>query len=299
MTTLLELILPASMVKPFILLAVFVAVMIILRFFYKGIETKIIAGFQNQMTHLHTQMDRDFIRIKMETLKKIFYGYYAFWFFGGVAAALPHLLIGLALGPILVFIMSKVPNVMLSIYHNQRINRFGLQMVDALTLMANGLRSGLNISQVIDLVSQEMPNPISQEFKLIISETQLGKSVEESFLTLTTRIPTEDVEMLSTAINILRETGGNLAETFDTIVHTIRERIKIKNKISALVTQGIVQGAIIMMLPFGLAIMLYMIDPAQVEPMFTTPLGLAMVGAMLFLQLLGGLAIWKIIDVKV
>lgn len=298
-TNILRAILPDVLVKPFVLLLVFVAVMVLVRLYYERVASRLSNSFENQIKKLSQDLDRDFIRLKVDTLKKIFYGYYAFWFIAGFGVALPHFAIGILVGLVWPLMMSRVPGVLARAYHKRRVGRFGYQLIDALTLMSNGLRSGLNISQVIDLVSQEMPNPISQEFKLILSETQLGTSIEEAFNGLAKRIPTEDVEMLATAINILRETGGNLAETFDTITHTIRERIKIKNKISALVTQGIVQGAIIMMLPFGLAIMLYMVDPAQVEPMFTTPLGLAMVGGMLFLQLLGGLAIWKIIDIKV
>lgn len=295
----LEAFLPGLLVKGLVFGVVFVAVMVVCKLYYAKISTWIITGFNAQMDRLSENLDRDFIRVKKETLQKIFYGYYAFWFLAGFALALPHFVIGLLTGCVMVFVMSRVPGMLMKAYHNNRIARFGKQLTDALTLMANGMRSGLNISQVVDLVSQEMPNPISEEFRLVISETQLGTSVEDAFNNLSKRIPTEDVEMVTTAIVILRETGGNLAETFDTITHTIRERIKIKNKISAMVTQGIIQGAIIMMMPFGLGIMLYMIDPAQIILMFTTPLGLVMIGGMLVLQVLGGLAIWRIVDVKV
>ena len=299
MIELLSVFLPQPFIKPVLLFIIFTVVFFVVRHFFDPIYQKIKTAFQSQMGELSTLLDRDFIKISTEKLSKIFLGYYSFWFLSGTFLFFPHFLIGMVLGVLFVLAASRLPKVLVNGYHNRRVGRFGMQLVDALTLMSNGLRSGLNITQTIDLVSAEMSNPIAQEFRLIINETQLGTSVEESFENLATRIPTEDAEMLSTAISILRETGGNLAETFDTITFTIRERIKIKNKIGALVTQGIIQGGIIMAMPFGLAIMLYMIDPNQITPMFTTPLGLVMIGMMLILQLLGGFAIWRIIDIKV
>ncbi len=278
---------------------IFIAIFTGIRLILPGIYNRVKAGFEHQMEALSLQLGVDFIKLSPQRLSKWFYGYYGFWFLTAFALCLPYYIVGILAGSIFVFIASKIPLKVADVYHQRRVSKFGMQMVDSLTLMANGLRSGLNISQTIDLVSQEMPNPISQEFGLILSETQLGTTIEAAFENLSNRMPLEDVEMLATAIVILKETGGNLAETFDTITHTIRERIKIKNKISAMVTQGIVQGAIIMAMPFGLAIMLYMIDPNQILPMFTTPIGWVMLGMILVLQVLGGLAIWKIIDIKV
>ena len=91
-------------------------------------------------------------------------------------------------------------------------------------------------------MTQEMPNPIRQEFNLILSENKLGVSLEEAFVNLSRRIKSDDVEMFVTSVNILKETGGNLAETFDTIVITIRDRIKVEGKIKAMTQSGPVQG---------------------------------------------------------
>lgn len=291
--------LPESLILPIILVITFGVVMVIMNWFYEPIYQKLSTLFKAQVQDIVALLDRDFIKITSEKLTKIFLGYYAFWFILGFLVVIPHYILGIFVGFIFCLASSRLPSLFIGAYHNRRVGKFGMQLIDALTLMANGLRSGLNIPQTIDLVSKEMANPISQEFGLIMSETQLGTTVEASFESLAKRIPTEDMEMLATAITILRETGGNLAETFDTITYTIRERIKILNKISSLVTQGIMQGVIIMLMPFGLAIVLYMIDPNQIMPMFTTPLGLVMVAFMLILQILGGLAIWKIIDIKV
>src|SRR6185437_4627217 len=136
----------------------------------------------------------------------------------------------------------KAPKPIVDYVYRRRVQKFVLQMVDALSLMSNGLKSGLSVVQSLGLVAQEMPNPIQQEFNLVLSENKVGVSLEEAFLNLSKRIKSDDVEMFVTSINILKETGGNLAETFDTIVMTIRDRIKVENKIDALTAQGFYQG---------------------------------------------------------
>ena len=83
-------------------------------------------------------------------------------------------------------------------------------MVDALSLMSNGLKSGLSVVQALGLVTQEMANPIQQEFSLVLSENKLGVSLEDAFTNLSKRVKSDDVEMFVTSINILKETGGNL-----------------------------------------------------------------------------------------
>jgi tight adherence protein B len=105
--------------------------------------------------------------------------------------------------------------------------------------------------------------------------------------------------MFVTAVNILKETGGNLAETFETIVTTIRERQKVEKKIEALTAQGLMQGLIVTMIPFILAIVFFIVDPAYIKPMFNTTLGLVLFAGMLGLQIIGGVMIKKIVTIKV
>ena len=105
--------------------------------------------------------------------------------------------------------------------------------------------------------------------------------------------------MFATAILILRETGGNLPETFDTIAYTIRERVKLTAKVKALTAQGIFQAIVITVIPLALLAVQYYGNPAQTALLFTTPLGYVMLTAMFFLQGLGGFVIKKIVSIKV
>ncbi|OGQ63429.1 MAG: hypothetical protein A3G92_07050 [Deltaproteobacteria bacterium RIFCSPLOWO2_12_FULL_38_8] len=173
----------------------------------------------------------------------------------------PHAFGGLFLACLFIFIGFKMPRPFVEMLLTKRTKKLNLQLVDGLTLMANSLRSGLSLMQTLQIVVDEMPNPLSQEMNLILSEQRLGVPVEKAFQNFATRMNTEDIEMFVTSVIVLRETGGNLAETFDTIVHTIRERLKLENKISALTAQGVVQGTVVSLMPFALAALLTAIDP--------------------------------------
>lgn len=212
---------------------------------------------------------------------------------------LPQLVPAIIFACVVAILAWNIPKMVVSWLHKRRTLKFNLQMVDALGLMANGMKSGLSIIQALGLVKNEMPEPLSQEFDYILRQNQIGVSIEDAFQNLAKRIPSDDVNMFVTAIVILKETGGNLAETFETISYTIRERIKVEQKISAMVSSGLGQGIIIFCMPFALAIMFYLTDPEFIAPLVSTPIGWIAVAIILFLQFLGGFMILKIVQIKV
>lgn len=212
---------------------------------------------------------------------------------------LPQWIPGLFMGLIMTYVGWKIPKPIVNWMYGRRVEKFVLQMVDALNLMSNGLKSGLSVVQSLALVTQEMPNPIHQEFNLVLSENKLGVSLEEAFTNLTKRVQADDVEMFVTSVNILKETGGNLAETFDTIVLTIRERIKVEKKIKSMTAQGFYQGMFVLMMPPMLGGMFFASDPEYMRPMFTTPLGWAILLLILMLETIGFFVIMKIIKIEV
>ncbi len=211
----------------------------------------------------------------------------------------PNVILGLIIGSIATAIGWKLPLILIKNMYDQRATRFTDQMVDGLTIMANGIKSGLSITQSMERVVENLGNPISQEFKLVLSQIRVGRSVEEALIELGERIPKADVQMFVTSINILKETGGNLAETFQTIVHTIRERQKIEKKIDALTAQGRMQGLIISLVPLVIMVVLFLTDPKFIMPMFTQPLGLFMVAGIIVLIFIGSVAIRKIVKINV
>jgi tight adherence protein B len=151
-------------------------------------------------------------------------------------------LIGAGLG-------GMVPRFYMKRQQDKRLVNFGNQLPDMLNLVVNGLRSGYSTMQALEAVSKELPPPLCDEFSRVVKEMQLGISMGEALNNLHRRIPSDDLDLIITAINVQREVGGNLAEILDTISYTIRERIKIKGEIKVLVSQVIYSGRFLALLP--------------------------------------------------
>jgi len=193
----------------------------------------------------------------------------------------------------------SVPRWWVMMAWQRRLRKFDHQLIDGLNLMANSLKSGLNLPQVIQVLVQEMPNPISQEFGLVLSQQKVGLTLDEALEKMVERVPSEDLSVAMHSVLILRETGGDLAETFDVIATTIRERRKVDGKIQAMTQQGKTQGLLLFFMPFALGTLLYFMNPDYITPMFSTRLGWMMIIVMLFFQAIGGLWLKKIVTIDI
>jgi tight adherence protein B len=142
----------------------------------------------------------------------------------------------------------------------KRLVRFNDQLADMLNLMVNGLRAGYSTMQAMEAVSRELPAPISDEFRRVVQEMQLGIPMEVALDNLLRRIPSEDLDLVITAINVQREVGGNLAEILDTISYTIRERVRIKGEIRVLTSQVMYSGRFLSMLPLIVFAIIYLLN---------------------------------------
>ncbi len=214
-------------------------------------------------------------------------------------ACWPNLIIGLILGAIMTVVGWSIPKMVMRNLYEKRCNKFVDQMVDGLTLMANGIKAGLSPAQSMERVRANLPAPISQEFGDMLKSINLGQSQQQALNELARRIPRPDVVMFTTSINILDEAGGNMGETFQTIVNTIRERQKVERKIEALTAQSMMQGMIITMVPFIMLLVFWLTDPGYIRPLFTTVPGIFALIVMLVLQIIGGLMIKKIVKINV
>jgi tight adherence protein B len=165
-------------------------------------------------------------------------------------------------------IFSFFPNIYLGRRAKQRLVAFNNQLGDTVSMMSNALRGGYSFLQTLDMVSKEAPYPVSVEFRRIVQEVGLGRSTEEALSNLQRRVPSDDLDLLITAVNIQMEVGGNLAQILDTIGHTIRERVRIKGEITTLTAQGRISAWVITALPVGLAIFITLINPDYMAPIF-------------------------------
>jgi len=180
----------------------------------------------------------------------------------------------------------------------KRVKQFNDQLGDALGLVANSLRTGYGFMQALDMVSREMPAPIAPEFGRVLKEMNLGLSTEDAMSNLTTRVNSDDLNLVITAVLIQRQVGGNLAEVLDNIANTIRERVKLKGEVQTLTAQGRISGMIIGGLPFALGVFIYVINPGYMQVLFTNPMGKIVLGVAFVSQVFGMLIIRKIVDIK-
>ena len=187
----------------------------------------------------------------------------------------------------------------------RRLSAFNDHLADTITLVANALRAGASFLQAIELVVRETQPPVSTEFNRVIREVNLGLPFEQALTNMVRRVRSDDLELMATAITIQHQVGGNLAEILDSIAFTIRERIRIKGEIRTLTAQQKMSGYVVAGLPIGLVVILSIIAPTFMEPMFGEPyivgipLGVIILAIGAIMMIAGFLMIRKIVDIEV
>lgn len=182
---------------------------------------------------------------------------------------------------------------------SKRLNSFEGQLPDTLSLWVNALRSGYSVLQSMEAIAKEAPEPTATEFKRVVQEAQLGIPMEDALDHLYVRMPSEDLDLINTAVNIQREVGGNLAEILDAIGHTIRERIKLKGEIRVLTSQGRITGWVISLLPILLTLFLMVVSPGYMNGLIENRMcGWPMLGLGLGLIGTGAAIIQKIVAIE-
>lgn len=206
--------------------------------------------------------------------------------------------LGLLLGIATAILGYAIPLFYLSFKAKRRRKKFVNQLGDTISLMANSLRAGYSLLQTMDMVSRESADPMATEFRRVVREVGLGISNQEAMENLLRRVPSDDLDLLVTAINIQHEVGGNLAQILTTIGHTIRERVRIKGEIGVLTAQVQISGYIISLMPIGLAALIFMMNPGYMMGMFVWPY-ICMPIAALFMIASGFLIMRKITSIEV
>jgi tight adherence protein B len=191
------------------------------------------------------------------------------------------------------------PRIYVSIARGRRLKAFSNQLGDTINLMVNGIRAGYSVLQAMEAVSKEMGPPVSDEFARVVKEVQLGLTIEHAMDNMLRRVPSDDLDMMITAINVQREVGGNLAEVLDSISYTIRERVRIKGELVAMTGQSRISGYMVGMVPVGLALFLYLINPTYIGQLFDHPCGYGMIGCA-FVGITSGFAVMsKVMQIDV
>jgi tight adherence protein B len=192
-----------------------------------------------------------------------------------------------------------IPRFYLGNLERKRRRKFDAQLVDAVTMAAGAMKAGMSLLQAMEQVTREMGAPIRQEFAYALQENRVGKPLGLALEDMKKRIGSEDLSITVDAIGIAQETGGVLSDVLLKIAETIRGRNRIRAKIRTLTAQGRLQGIVMSLLPWGLAGMLFILDPAMVRPMFTTALGQVMIAVIVVLEVIGWLVIRRLVAVDV
>ncbi|MFQ5593333.1 MAG: type II secretion system F family protein [Anaerolineae bacterium] len=202
-------------------------------------------------------------------------------------------------GAILAVISFFLPRLYIRHRRSKRLEAFNGQLEDVLMLVVGALRAGHSFLQALSIVVDEIPPPASDEFGRIVREVGLGLTLPEALANLVRRIDSDDLDMIVTAVNIQQEVGGELAEILDTISETIRERVRIEGEIRVLTTQQRYTGYVLAGLPVGLGVLIYLLNPDYITPMFQPGWLLIVPAIALVLEFVGFLAIRRIVDIKV
>jgi tight adherence protein B len=207
---------------------------------------------------------------------------------------------------IIFLIGAYYPRLYLKRRQAKRLQAFGDQLPDTITLLANSLRAGSSFLQGIELVTREARPPISEEMERVVREMSLGVALQPALNNLVRRVASEDLELMVTAINIQSQVGGNLATVLDSIAFTIRERIRIEGEIRVLTSMQRYSGYVITLLPVGLAGILFLISPSYMLNMlksppstFGLPTGIIFFAIGLISMGIGYVFIRRIVDIKV
>jgi tight adherence protein B len=193
----------------------------------------------------------------------------------------------------------NAPRILLAILRSRRIARFNIQLVDSLVGMSSALKAGFSILQAFETIVKQNLNPISQEFSLFLQQVRVGVKFEDALHNMEERVGSEDLLLMNQSIEIARMTGGNLTEVFEKIASTIRERMRIQQRIRSLTAQGRLQGIVVGSMPVALLFLMTMVDAKMMMAFFASKVGIGLIVMAGVLVLGGALIIRKIVDIKI
>jgi tight adherence protein B len=195
----------------------------------------------------------------------------------------------------LIVIAVIMPIIVLKARQEKRRLAFDAQIVDALTMISSSIRSGFSFLRAMQLVAQEMPSPISEEFQRAIDEMNVGRSTEDALRALVCRVRSSDFDLVVTAVVIQLQVGGNLAEILDTISSTVRERMRITGETKALTAESKLSGIVLVLLPIGVGLLMSVVNPDYIATLVHDNLGRHMIIGAVLMQIIGALIIRRML----
>ncbi len=194
---------------------------------------------------------------------------------------------------------AAIPTVIASAIRQRRFNKFEEQFPEAMDLLGRAVRAGHAFTTGFELIGNELPPPVSEEFRTTYQQQKLGVPFRDAMQNLALRVPLPDVLIFVSSLQIQRESGGNLGEILDTMSTVVRERFKLRRQIKIYTAEGRLSSYVLTALPFAALALLYVVQPDYIMPMFTEPKGQHMLILAGILQVVGYVVISRIIKIKV
>ena len=216
-----------------------------------------------------------------------------------IAGVVVFFLLGIIPAIVVIVVIALLPNIAMRLLRKRRSYLFVQQLPDALSAMASALRAGTSLTRVLEQVATQHPAPLSQEFSIALSEYRLGRDLEDSLEDVYRRVRKSEVELLNSAVTISRSVGGNLADTFDTLSETIREKLRVEGKIDALTSMGRMQGWVVCLLPFFVGFAIYKQEPEAMGALVFEPVGWLVFGVLVALMVIAIYLIRRIVNIEV
>lgn len=221
-----------------------------------------------------------------------------------ILALAAYLIVGKAMGNPLLSLLALpvggvIPIAVVAFKRRARLKAFEKVFPEAIDLLGRAVRAGHSFSTGLEMITTELPEPVAGEFRTTFEEQNFGLPLRDALLNLSERIPLIDVRFFVTAVLIQKDTGGNLAEILDNLSHVVRERFRILGEVKIKTAQGRLTAAILISLPPIMGLVLRFLNPSYMRPLFTDPMGPFIIGLAVFLQVVGSIMLWKIVNIDV
>jgi len=192
-----------------------------------------------------------------------------------------------------------LPKIVIQNMQKRRNRKIEDQLESTIEALVNTMKAGYSLVQALQYIVKELPRPISLEFSLVLRENRLGITLDEALTNMASRINSKELDILVNSVIICRQLGGNVTEVLDKIAGTIRERHRLEGQIKTQTAQARMQGYLVGLMPLGLGVIMYTLDPASMTQMFTRPIGMILLIVMVVMITVGLFVIQRLVNIDI
>jgi tight adherence protein B len=217
----------------------------------------------------------------------------------GIGALAPFLFNGPVTAIVVASVLAALPYLYVRRKRSKRLARFEEQFPEALDFLARSMRAGHAFTISLEMLGEELPDPLGQEFRALFNEQNLGAPLDVALHNFTERVPSLDARFFTSSVLLQKQTGGNLSEILSRLAYVIRERFRLKGQVKAASAHGRLTATVLAVLPIATMVGMMLVAPEYLRSMAEDSDGKWLIGGAIFAQILGNFFIKKIINIKV